>query len=280
MPMRRPKLLSRLSELPKQLVLLVVAVSVLTPLYFMTVTAFKGPEEYLINKWGLPAFPMLTSFARIIEGERILRWFANSALLSITSVGFGTVVASLAAYGIAQFDMPGKGALFGVIVSLMVIPPVIMIIPLFQLMVRWGLVNTYFSAILIYVGVMMPFSVYLLTSFFRTIPLEIIDSARIDGCSSLGIYSRIVMPLSSPALITAMIINTLFVWNELLIALVFLQKDEMRTLMAGLALFKGKYTIDVPLTMAGVLIATVPTLVLYVLGQRYFIRGLTAGAFR
>jgi ABC-type glycerol-3-phosphate transport system permease component len=119
-----------------------------------------------------------------------------------------------------------------------------------------------------------------MTNFFQTIPREIIDSARIDGCSNFAILWRIMMPLSSPAVITLIVVNALWAWNELLIALIFLQKDSLKTLMVAIATLRSRNYVDVPVTMAGMLIATIPIVVVYLLGQRYFIRGLTSGAFK
>jgi ABC-type glycerol-3-phosphate transport system permease component len=163
---------------------------------------------------------------------------------------------------------------------MIVMPPVIMIVPLFLLMVNANLVNTYWSAIIIYTGLMIPFSIYLLTNFFRTVPREILDSGQIDGCSRLRIFTALILPLSMPALVTLVIVNALFVWNELLIALTFLQDDSVRTLMAGLTEFKGRFFLNQPLIMTGALIATIPMVVVYVAGQRFFVRGLVAGAVK
>jgi raffinose/stachyose/melibiose transport system permease protein len=126
----------------------------------------------------------------------------------------------------------------------------------------------------------LPFSIYLMTNFFQTIPHEIVEAARIDGCSNIGVFWRIMMPLSAPAVITLIVVNALWVWNELLIALVFMQKDELKTLMVGIAALRSRNYVDIPVTMAGLLIATIPIVVVYIFGQRYFIRGLTSGAVK
>jgi ABC-type glycerol-3-phosphate transport system permease component len=162
----------------------------------------------------------------------------------------------------------------------MVIPPVVMIVPLFVLYTRLELISTFHGTILIYAGLITPFSVYLLTSFFRTLPTEILEAALIDGASSLGVLWRIVVPLSGPPLVTLFVVNALYVWNDLLIALIFLQSDDSRTLMAGLSVFAGRYNNQIPLTMAGMFMASLPMIILYIAFQRYFIRGLTAGALR
>jgi ABC-type glycerol-3-phosphate transport system permease component len=162
----------------------------------------------------------------------------------------------------------------------MVVPPVVMVVPLFVSMVRWNLVNSYQGTILIYTGLLLPFSIYLMTNFFRAVPREIIEAARMDGCSRFGVFRRIMMPLSAPAVITLIVVNALWVWNELLIALVFMQQDDLKTLMVGIASLRSRNYVDIPATMAGLLIATIPIIVLYMFGQRYFIRGLTTGAVK
>jgi ABC-type glycerol-3-phosphate transport system permease component len=162
----------------------------------------------------------------------------------------------------------------------MVIPPVVMVVPLFVSMVRVQLVNTYTGTILIYTGLLLPFSIYLMTNFFQTIPHEIIEAARIDGCSTFGVFWKIMLPLAAPAVVTLVVVNALWVWNELLIALVFMQKDELKTLMVGISAMRSRNYVNIPATMAGLTIATIPIVVVYMLGQRYFIRGMTAGAVK
>ena len=174
----------------------------------------------------------------------------------------------------------GRDVLLSVSTALMVVPPVVMLMPLFILFTNLELVDTYQGAILIYAGLTLPFSIYMLTNFFRAIPHELIESALTDGAKSRTILLRIILPLSMPALVTLVVVNSLWVWNELLIALVFLPDDKFKTLMVGVTVFRSKYNLDVPVTMAGMLLASVPMMLLYLFGQRYFIRGLTAGAVK
>jgi len=161
-----------------------------------------------------------------------------------------------------------------------VIPPIVLIIPLFQMLVDVHEVNTYQSVIVIYTGIMLPFSTFLLVSFFSTIPRSLLEAARIDGAKTWNVFLRVVLPLSVPALITVIVVQALWVWNEVLIAVVFLQEDSLRTLMVGLTLFRSRYQVDVPIVMAGMLVATVPMFLLYLVGQRFFVRGITAGGVK
>jgi ABC-type glycerol-3-phosphate transport system permease component len=252
----------------------------LFPLYFLFVTAFKGQAEFVTNQLGLPQHPVLTSFETAFAGREVPLWFLNSIIVTGLSVGGVTLIGSLAAYAFAKMRFWAKDTLFNGIISLMVVPPVVMIIPIFVLMVNIHLVNSLLSAILVYIGLMLPFSIYLLTSFFQTVSQEIVDAAVVDGCSDFMVYLKIMLPLAKPALATLVIVNSLFVWNELLVALILLQRNELKTLMVGLTAFKSRYNMNVPVTMAGLAIATVPLIILYLAGQKMFIRGLVAGSLK
>jgi ABC-type glycerol-3-phosphate transport system permease component len=264
----------------RQVLVILASLVSLFPVYFMVVSALKTKSEYIANKWGLPLSLYLKNFDSALAGEKFFTRFANSAILTAGAVTASLIIACLAAYAFARMEFFGKRTLFNILLSLMVVPPVVMIIPLFVSMVRWHLVNTYQGTILIYTGLLLPFSVYLMTNFFRAIPREIIEAARIDGCSNIGIFWRIMMPLSAPAVITLIVVNALWVWNELLIALVFMQKDELKTLMVGISALRSRNYVDIPATMAGLLVATIPIVIVYMFGQRFFIRGLTGGAVK
>lgn len=264
----------------KQGVLLVSAFLALVPTLFMITTALKSDEEYAIDKLGLPDWPVLENFRAVLLDSPFLIWMANSIILVMGAVLLSTVVSCLAAYAIACMDFKGRETLLALSTSLMAVPPVVMIVPLFVLYTQLGLISTYQGTILIYAGLIAPFSVYLLTTFFRTVPKELFESARIDGAGPFLILIKIVLPLSLPALVTLVVVNSLYVWNDLLIAIIFLQDDAKRTLMAGISVFQGRYNNQVPLTMAGMVIASAPMLILYIVFQKQFIRGLMAGAIK
>ena len=195
-------------------------------------------------------------------------------------MALSTVVSCLGAYAIARMRFPGRILLFSASTALMAVPPVVMIVPLFVLYTQLGLISTYQGAILIYAGLITPFSVYLLTSFFRTLPKELFDAARIDGAGDFRILWQIVVPLSAAPLVTLVVVNALYVWNDLLIAIIFLQDDAKRTLMAGISVFQGRYNDQIPLTMAGMAFASAPMIILYVAFQKYYVQGLLAGSVK
>ena len=270
---------AELGSAAKHLVLIAASVLALIPVLFMLLAAFKTSDEALASPFGWPRHPTWAAFKTALDAG-FLRWLLNTTIITVAAIVATLALSSLAAYAFSRMRFRGSGAVFTLMISLMVVPPIVMLLPLFQMMSSLSLINTYQAVIAIYVGLMMPFSVYLLTSFFKTIPGELLESAGIDGASSLRAFVSIVLPLSTPALITLSVVNLLWAWNELLIALVLLQDDSMKTLMVGITVFQSHYSLNVPVTMAGLLIATLPIVVVYLAGQRYFVHGLAAGAVK
>lgn len=263
----------------KQVTMWIVLLVTLFPLYFMISSALKTRSQFIENPLGLPPLD-LTNFLEAFRGKPIATWALNSAIVTGLSVIMVTILATLAAYAFSRMQFRGRDLLFNLIVPLMVIPPVVMLIPLFASMAAVHLINTYWSVVIIYTGLLLPFTVYLLRNFMIKIPIEITDAALIDGCNEFQTLVYILVPLTRPALITSIVVNTLWVWNELLVSLVFLQTEEMRTLMVGIITFKERFTLNVPVIMAGLAIATIPMLVIYLVGQQYFSRGLVTGAVK
>ncbi len=260
--------------------LLILATLVaLFPVYVMISAAFKTQSSFLAHPWAPIADPTLAGF-RTALNDQFPRWLGNTVLLSCSAVALTLLVAALAAWGFARWSFRGRDTLLGVLVALMVVPPVVLLVPLFVFGVRIGQISTFRLVILIYVGLMLPFSVYMLTNFFRTIPASLIEAAVIDGASSWRVFRRIVLPLSAAPLVTLAVVNLLWVWNELLIALVFLQDDSKKTLMVGITGFQSRYSLDVPAIMAGLTLATLPIVTVYIFGQRYFVKGLVSGALK
>jgi raffinose/stachyose/melibiose transport system permease protein len=260
--------------------MLSIAVAAIYPVYYMIATSLKTKSAWTADQFGLPLNPTLDNYGAVFSDGRIPVWFLNSVVVTGLSVVLATVVATFAAFAIARIPFRGATFLLRLMVALMVIPPAVLILPLFLGFQPLGLVNTYQGVILIYAGMLVPISVYMLVSFFRTLPVELFEAARMDGASTLRILGSVVVPLSGPGFVTLIVVNALWVWNELLIALVFLQDDSQRTLMAGLTLFKGHFSVNEPLVMAGTFIAALPMLLLFLGGQRFFVRGLVAGAVK
>jgi ABC-type glycerol-3-phosphate transport system permease component len=213
----------------------------------------------------------------MILHEPLPRWMWNSFLVTLSSVAVSTLVALLAAYAAVFGRFRGHKIFLSTSVALMVVPPVTLLVPMFVFMVDSGLVNHLQSVIIFYTGLLVPFAVFFMTNFFRTVPQELIEAAASEGAGPFTVLRRIVMPLSGAATFTLVVVQAIWVWNELLIALVFLQNESARTLMAGLTQFQGRFATNEPLVLAGALISIAPVVVLYLSGQRFFVRGLTAG---
>lgn len=271
---------SRVGSASRHLVLLAFSALALLPVYFMTVNAFKARAEYTSNKLGLPLHPTLKTLSTALADGGLFGWLLNSLIITAGSVAISTTLAALAAYPISLMRWRMGPLVLGSLIALLVVPPIVLIVPIFEMVVNVHQLNSYHTVIVIYSGIMLPFSTFLLTSFFSTISPALLEAARIDGASVWRIFREIVLPLSGSALMTVAIVQSLWVWNEVLIAVVFLQDQGLRTLMVGLTIFNSRYRVDVPVVMAGMLWATVPMIVLYLLGQRFFIRGLTAGAVK
>jgi ABC-type glycerol-3-phosphate transport system permease component len=257
--------------------MIVVSVLTLYPLYFVVVTALKTQKEYATNRMLPPAHPTLHNFGDAFRDGDLLRWMGNSLVVTVGAVALSTLIAALAAYPLSRRTFPGRKAFIGLNVMLMVIPPVVLVVPLFLLFVNLHLINSRLGVVLIYIGLLIPFSIFILVNFFATIPRSLEEAALIDGASTWRILRFVISPLAAPAIVTVMVVNAVWVWNELLIAVVFLQDNDARTLTAGLTFFQGRFLTNDPLVMTGALIASAPMLAIYIAGQRFFIRGLSAG---
>ena len=271
---------TRHTSIVKYLVLILATAVCIYPIFWLITVSLKTQDQYLQSTLDLPWPLDFGNITAALHGGRFYLWFMNSVIITIGSVILCTAASLVAAFAIVFMGFKGKLVLLNSIISLMAVPIVVMIVPLYILFARTHLMSTYPGVILIYAAICIPFSIYLLTSFFRTLPGEIVEAAIMDGCSNFKVLTKILVPLSIPPVLTLIIVNALYVWNDLLIALVFLPKTEMRTLMVGITIFKSRFNLDVPLTMAGLLMISLPMIIVYIVFQRFFIHGLTSGALK
>jgi ABC-type glycerol-3-phosphate transport system permease component len=257
--------------------LIVICLAALYPLYFIVATAIRSNAAYQLNPTGFPSDPTFASLRDMILHQPLPRWMWNSFLVTLSSVAVSTLIALLAAYAAVFGRFWGHRVFLSTSVALMVVPPVTLLVPMFILMVNTGFVNHLQSVIVFYTGLLVPFAIFFLANFFRTVPVELIEAASSEGAGPFTVLRRIVMPLSGAATFTLVVVQAIWVWNELLIALVFLQSESSRTLMAGLTQFQGRFVTNQPLVLAGALLSIAPVVLLYLSGQRFFVRGLTAG---
>lgn len=269
-----------LSKIIEMLPLILFSITVIVSFFFLIITSLKFQNEYIVNKTGLPINITLANFLEVISKTYFLRWLFNSITITVLSLAFGGFIAILISFGFSSYQFKFRNTAFAIVSSLMVVPPIVLIIPLYELLSKLQMINTYYGTISVYVSWIIPFWTFFLAKFFGSINKSVIESAKIDGCSDIKLLFKIILPLSKAPIITLTTVSTLWVWNDLLISLIFLQKDSYRTLMVGLTVFKGVYSSNVPATFAGLIIATIPMLIFYIFGQRFFRKGVLSGAVK
>jgi raffinose/stachyose/melibiose transport system permease protein len=250
------------------------------PLLFMAATAFRTQADWDESRIGLPTTFSFAAFARAWNDANIGTYFRNSVIVTSSTVALTVVCATLAGYGFSKLRWRLRGATYLFVLAWIAIPPLLLMVPIYVEMVQLGLLDTYGAVIFLYTALNLPFNVYLMTAFFRSVPDELIEAARVDGAGIHRIFFRILVPLSKPALATLVIFNILWAWNEFLFALLMLQSDSVKTLTVGVLQLQGRFTTDYPALMAGLLITSLPVIVAYLVFQRHLVRGIVAGAVK
>ena len=270
----------RLSRWPLVAGFSLLAASTLFPIYFMVTNAFRTSVQYAGSKFGLPTSLSLANFERIWHEASMGIYLRNSVIVAVGSVICALVVAAPAAYAFAKLRWRGRGLVYVAVLSALAIPLLLIMVPVYVEMVQFGLVNSFQSIILLYAAFNAPFNVYLLTSYFSELPDEMLEAAKVDGASIHRIFRTVVLPLGRPALATLAIFNFLWAWNEFLYALLLLQSDSFRTITVGLTTMQGRYSTDYPALMAGLAMSAVPAIGVYLIFQRYLVRGIAVGAVK
>ena len=268
--------------LPVPLIIIgsVVLVAVcLFPFWWMGLSSIKTLRElYTIPPIWWPSMPTLDNYYTVLFESNIPRYFLNSVVISLGSTFLAMVLAIFASYGFARFDFKGKPLLQSFVLVGQLLPTAAIIVPLFVTLRVLGLVNTYWGLILVYMIITLPLSVWMLTSYFRAIPVELEEAAIIDGASRLGVLFRITLPLSIPGLISVLVYAFVTTWNEFIFALVFATDSSVKTLPIGLAEFSTEFNTDWGAVMAASVVMTLPIAILFLSMQRLFVGGMTAGA--
>jgi N-acetylglucosamine transport system permease protein len=254
------------------------------PLYFLYINSLKTSEQVFLHPWALPTVPQWTNFGQLFSGSSGYTPFStalkNSFIVTISSlIGVG-FFASLAAYALARFPFPGARLVQLLFVLALAMPITALLIPIYTLMNALQLLSSYVGIITVYVGLWMPFSVLLLRAYYESMPRELEDAARVDGCSDFGVYLRIVLPVSKGGLASVTIVNAVGIWSELLFAYILLPDPESQTVNVGLLAFRTQYQIQWNLLFAAIALSVTPLLLLYALFQRQITKGMTLGAFR
>ncbi len=261
-------------------VLVLIAVSVF-PFVWMALSSIKTLRElYTVPPVWFPEIPTLDSYRKVLFNSNIPRYFLNSTIISLGSTAIALILAIFASYGFARFKFRGKPLAQAFILLGQLLPTAAIIVPLFVTLRVLGLVNSYLGLILVYTIITLPLSVWMLTSYFRAIPVELEEAAIIDGATRLGILFRITLPLSAPGLVAIIVYAFVTTWNEFIFALVLAQDFRVKTLPIGIAEFSTEFDTDWGAVMAASLIMTLPIAILFMLMQKMFVGGLTAGAVK
>ena len=271
----------RLFNLTIIVVLCIGAVIAITPMLYMTATAFKA-NAYVqeIPPRLIPLNPTLENFQIAFTSRNFGQAFVNSAFVAGATTLLVTVLTSMMAYAFARFEFRGKNPIFYSMLGMMMVPGVVLLIPQFIEAKNFGLINSLPGLILVYSAGPLAFNTFLLRGFFESLPRELEESAVIDGANSFTIFWRIMLPLAAPAVSTVAVFAFLGSWDEYVLALNFLTDESKRTLPIAIANFRGVQTTNWGLVFAGSLTAVIPTVLLFIFFQRYFIQGLTSGAVR
>ena len=282
-----------LQEIPLHLLLALGAVTMILPFLWMLSTSLK-PESQIFRfppVW-IPGNWEWRNYRAAMEAAPFGRYFLNTAIFATAATISNLLFCSMAAYAFARLRFRGREVLFILVLGTMMIPGQVTMVPVFIMLKHWplaggndllgagghGLLNSFTGLVL--PGAVGAFGIFLLRQFFMTLPRELEDAARIDGCSEAGIYWRIILPLSRPALATLGIFTFTAAWNEFLWPLLIMSKDSMKTLQVGLQVFQTQYVTRWDLLMAGTVVVTIPVLIIFLAGQRYFTKGIALSGIK
>jgi raffinose/stachyose/melibiose transport system permease protein len=259
--------------------LVALALVILYPLVWMALGGFKSNQEIFDSPWGLPGALRWENYAHAWE-LGVVRYFTNSVIVTVASIVTTTLVSAWAAYGLTRLRLPlGNGVLLLILGGLM-LAPTVALIPLFRLLQSLGIYDTYWALIVLYTAFRVPFTTFLIRAYMIELPREVDEAALVDGASRAQTFWRIILPMCRPILVSAALLQALFAWNEFAFALVFVSDESRKTLPVGLVSMQSRLLTDWPVVLAGLTMAALPMVVLFLVGQRQFLRGLTEGVGR
>jgi ABC-type glycerol-3-phosphate transport system permease component len=243
------------------------------PFYFMAITSMRSSSQYELGH----GFSF-ASWSQLFQSVPVGKEMLNSLLVCVVAIAIILCLSSTAGFALAKAHFRGHAFVFLGIVGGMMIPVQSIIIPEYVNFVHVHLINNYLGAILVYVAVGTPFATFLMTTYFRGVPEELVDAGLCDGLGYAGVFRRIALPMARPALATVVVLQFIPIWNDLLIGLLFLQEPNVRTFTVGLGVLASSRVVNVPSLMAGSLLSTIPAAFVYVVFQRYLVTGLTLGS--
>lgn len=274
---KRPS--EHLRNSPVYLVLAVYAIVIAYPLIWMVISSFKNTTEIFSEPWGLPSVWLVENYAQAWD-RGISAYFANSLIVTVLTTVGTVLLAALCAYGMVRMNNRVADIVLVLAMGGLVVAPQVSLIPLYKMLDALNLLDTLWAMILPYIAFRLPMAILLIRSVFLAIPKELQDAATVDGCSSLGVFRHVYIPLSRSILVTAGVLTGYFAWNEFLFAIVFVNADANRTIPAGLMSFRDALGTEWGVLLAGLVIAALPIIIVFLFLQRYFVAGLTAGSVK
>jgi len=283
MKLKKNRLTEILSNSTIQLFLIIWAIVQMYPIIWMIYSSFKKSHQILTQPFALPTALQFENYKIIWDnptGINLIVFFKNSVIVTVFSLVLLLFISILAAWAIAKYNFFGKNFLLIFLILMISIPIHGYIVGLYFLIIKLNLLNNYLGLIFSYSAIFFPFTVVLLQAYFKGFPDEIIEAARIDGCSEIRIIYRIVVPVSKGAIIAATVINFIAIWNEFFLSLIVLRKNSLQTLMVGLFQFKGNWSVEWGYMFAGLVFTIIAPLVVYAVLSRQILEGMTLGAVK
>lgn len=272
---RKRTALGTISRIVLYVVLIVASAGILLPFYWMIVSSLKTNNEvFTVPIQWLPSVPQWQHYVDIFARTEMITWLQNTAFLAVVITGLQLFTGSFAAYGFSKGRFPGRNILFLAYIGTIAVPWQSYMIPQFVIMTDLGLANTLWAMVAL--QAFTPFGVFLMKQFFDTIPEELSEAGRLDGLSEYGIYARIMMPLSIPAIASLTLLSFTFVWNDFLGPLIYLRNPDIWTVQLGLRTFIGQYNADHSMIMTGAVLSVLPVAIIFLLGQRFFVEGIAS----
>jgi ABC-type glycerol-3-phosphate transport system permease component len=250
------------------------------PFLWVATMSLRTTAEIFKDPYGVPSPAHWEKFVDAWTKANYSTYFWNSTVVVVTAVVLVTVIGSMAAHCLARYRFRGNRVVRFLILSGLVLPPQLVILALFQILLDLSLYNTLTGLVIVYVATHIAMTVYILEGFFAQIPQDLFDAARMDGYSDFEIFWRVTMPVGAPAIFTTVTLNFIILWNEFLFAVVLLTDDAKRTLPLGIMHFTGSHQLDVGMVATGLMIAILPIIVIYAVFSETMIKGMTAGAVR
>jgi multiple sugar transport system permease protein len=277
--LRGPQPRGRLGLAAGGLALAGLALAWLVPLLAALLTSLRTMDDISLNGfWAMPRELVARNFVVAWATAGISRYMLNSFIVTLPALLGMLFLASLSAYALAMLRFRGQHLVYGLYLAGMLLPYQILMLPVFRLASSTGLYDSYAGLIIIHTAFQLGFCTFALRNFMRNLPGEVLDAARVDGCSEWRIYGQIVLPLMLPALAALAVLEFTWVFNDYLWAILLIRSDALRPVTAGLATLRGEYNTDWPVITAGALLASLPTLLVFIFLQRWFLRGFSLGS--